>query len=329
MSPAPHRDDTGAPWTRADAAGVLVRPGPGDHKYTRGVVGLCTGSARYPGAAVLGAEAALRTGPGMLRYLGPAETARAVLARRPECVPGPGRVQVLVLGSGMDAAEARRRWLGLRHDGTRAGAAAGPDVSAGTDGGTAGADAVPVVLDAGAIGLVGSAVGDGHPVVVTPHAGELAALFAQAGEGRFGTRAAVEAEPELAALTAARRWGAVVLLKGAATHVATPRGRRLRVEVGTHWLASAGTGDVLAGCLGTVLASLAARGRSDDDALAEGAATAALLHARAAELASGGGPLLALELAEALAPAVAELLTHAADAAPAETAGNGRDRPTP
>ena len=92
-------------FNRGDAAAWIAVPEEDDDKYTRGVVGFVTGSARYPGASVLGVEAALRTGVGMVRYLGPGRATRLVLQRRPEAVTTDGRVQAWVLGSGQDAAE--------------------------------------------------------------------------------------------------------------------------------------------------------------------------------------------------------------------------------
>src|SRR5699024_1094904 len=84
---------------RLDAARLGAEwpaPGADDHKYTRGVVGVLAGSARYPGAAVLCTGAAIRAGAGMVRYLGSATG--AVLAARPEAVTAPGRVQAWVVG---------------------------------------------------------------------------------------------------------------------------------------------------------------------------------------------------------------------------------------
>src|SRR3982751_3786461 len=130
-----------------DAREWIAVPGPDDDKYSRGVVGFVTGSARYPGAAVLGVEAALHTGVGMVRYLGPGRPTRLVLQRRPEAVTTEGRVQAWVLGSGQDATE--------RDDATR-------DLLD-----TALAQDVPVVLDSGALDLVDRAAG---PRVLTPHA---------------------------------------------------------------------------------------------------------------------------------------------------------------
>src|SRR5687768_5306274 len=91
-----------APWTAADAARHIAVPVPGDDKYSRGVLGVITGSDQYPGAAVLGVEAALRTGVGMVRYLGGERSSTLVLQRRPEAVTSEGRVQAWLIGSGMD-----------------------------------------------------------------------------------------------------------------------------------------------------------------------------------------------------------------------------------
>src|SRR5688500_5470355 len=83
---------------------AIAVPLEGDDKYSRGVLGVMTGSAQYPGAAVLGVEAALRTGVGMVRYVGPEPAKQLVLARRPEAVSGMGRVQAWLVGSGTDPA---------------------------------------------------------------------------------------------------------------------------------------------------------------------------------------------------------------------------------
>src|SRR3954454_6533537 len=85
-----------------DAAAWIAVPGPSDDKYSRGVLGVVTGSARYPGAAVLGVDAALHTGVGMVRYLGAGRPTRLVLGRRPEAVTADGRVQAWLLGSGQE-----------------------------------------------------------------------------------------------------------------------------------------------------------------------------------------------------------------------------------
>ncbi len=84
-----------------DAVGMLPSPTSQDSKYTRGVVGLMTGSERYPGAGVLSASAALRAGAGYVRYVGPDEVVRLLLARHPEAVVGEGRADCWVIGSGL------------------------------------------------------------------------------------------------------------------------------------------------------------------------------------------------------------------------------------
>lgn len=265
-------------WTLDDARTWLRAPQAADDKYARGVVGLVTGSDAYPGAAVLGVEAAHRAGAGMVRYVGPTRATDLVLARRPETVADPGRVQAWVLGSGMDPA---RRSSSLR---SRLHASI--------------ADDVPVVLDAGALDLARVASG---PRVLTPHAGELRTLLAA-----FGIdveRSAIAADPERWAREAATRTGATVLLKGART-IVTDGDRVEVVEAPTHWLATAGTGDVLAGVLGALIAAAADRVVSDPAALVDVAATAACVHGEAGALASRGGPLVALDVAEHVADVV-------------------------
>ncbi|PZU47819.1 MAG: NAD(P)H-hydrate dehydratase [Microbacterium sp.] len=268
-------------WTARDAAAVLRMPTAADDKYSRGVLGVRTGSDRYPGAAVLGVEAAHRTGVGMVRYLGPERPTSLVLAQRPETVAAEGRVQAWLIGSGTDATErpaaethALRRLL----DGD-----------------------VPVVVDAGALDLVPGRAG-AAPVVATPHDREHARLRAAAGLEPVGAD-----DPRAAASTAAAL-GVAVLLKGHRTVVATPAGAIRTVTAPTAWLATAGTGDVLAGILGALVA--AAR-PTDAEELGPLAATAALVHGRAALAASAarsGGPVTALDVAGAVASVVGDLL---------------------
>lgn len=270
-------------WTLGDARGIVEPPGPSDDKYSRGVVGLRTGSDDYPGAAVLGVEGAWRTGVGMVRYVGPRRAADLVLHRRPETVAVDGRVQAWVVGSGTDAASrSDAETTALREL-----------LAAGTAG----------VIDAGALDLAAGAAG---PVVVTPHDREHARLRELQGLPRPAGDRRADAVETAAAL------GAAVLLKGARTVIATPSGWTTVVAEGTPWLAAAGTGDVLAGVLGALVAGAVARGRvADADDLGPLAATAAWLHGRAARLAAasvGGGPITALDVAEALPRAVAEVL---------------------
>jgi len=293
-------------WTAAEAAAWLTPPVATDDKYARGVLGLATGSLDYPGAAVLGAEAALHTGVGMVRYLGPEPVGRLVLQRRPEIVLGSGRVNAWVVGSGMPAPVA---------DGDDA----IEDPGEADRIGEALRSGAPVILDAAAIARAPESIG---PVVITPHAGELATLLGVAREE-------VAADPVGHAARAAAAFGAVVLLKGATT-VAARRSSRIdaegeaviEVHEATPWLATAGAGDALAGILGALVATRSAReGRvTPDDLLALGA-TAAFVHGRAARLAarareldgSGGGPFTVLELCAAVPEVVRGLLSPGVD----------------
>lgn len=273
----------------SDAAACIRVPEDSDDKYARGVLGVVAGSDRYPGAAVLAVEAALRTGLGMVRYLGPRRAADLVLARRPEAVTAAGRVQAWLIGSGLD-------------DSGETDPLADDRVSVALEAGA------PLVLDAGALPLARDPRARAVPRVLTPHAGELARLTGV-------ERADVTADPERAARDAAVTLDAVVLLKGATTRIATPDGRMLVVAEATPWLATAGAGDALAGILGALVATHArdlalseiARG-ADHDRLAELAAAAAVVHGRAARRASAGGPLTILDLCAAVPAVIRGLL---------------------
>lgn len=264
------------PWNAPDAAEWIAVPDTDDDKYSRGVLGILTGSDRYPGAAVLGVEAALRTGVGMVRYLGGERATTLVLQRRPEAVAAPGRVQAWLLGSGMDAAERDEAALQA-----------------------ALADGHPTVLDGGALDLVRSARG---PVVLTPHYRELARLVGL-------DLAEIAADPARAARRAADDLGATVLLKGSTTYVAGP-GIALSVTSAPTWLATAGAGDALGGVLGALLATHVAEIADDPTALARLAATAATVHGLAAYRASGGGPLTILDLCAEISGVVGELVSQ-------------------
>ena len=271
-------------WSRDDTARFVRVPGPDDDKYSRGVVGLRTGSPAYPGAAVLGVEAAWRAGAGFVRYIGEGRAADAVIARRPETVVSPhvadARVGAWVIGSGTDVAsrsaedeDELRRLLG---------------------------GSVPIVVDAGALDLVERAAA---PLLLTPHAREFARLQKQLG-------AAVDDAREVAVSRVAAHLDAVVLLKGAQTLIAAPDGTVLRVSAGTGWLATAGTGDVLGGVLGALLAA------NSGASIAEVAAAGAWLHGHAGRIAAGvgqdgtrhGHPIVALDVAGALPRAIADVV---------------------
>jgi hydroxyethylthiazole kinase-like uncharacterized protein yjeF len=264
-------------WTALDAAALVAVPDVDDDKYSRGVLGVITGSTRYPGAAVLGVEAALRTGLGMVRYLGPDGPSAMVLARRPETVTADGRVQAWLIGSGID-----------RVDGSESLERMTEAVS----------QRVPFILDGGALELHPRASG---PVVITPHFRELARLIGVEVDS-------IAADPATAAVRAADSLGVTVLLKGHTTYVAAPDGTRLSASLAPSWLATAGAGDALAGVLGALVATHADEIARDGGLLARLAATASVIHGLAADRASGGGPFTVLDLAAQLSPTIVALL---------------------
>lgn len=258
----------------ADVARLLPRPARESDKYSRGVVGIAAGSEQYPGAAVLCVGGAVRAGAGMVRYVGSDAPTALVRSRWPEVVVGEGRVQAWAVGSG-----------------------GGGDVSERLN--RAAEDGVPLVVDADALAVLTQGrrpqelSGGTAPMLLTPHAGELARLT---GVGRED----VEARRLHHATEAARRLDAVVLLKGSTTVVAHPDGRVRVNPTGTPALATAGTGDVLAGLCGALLAG----GLEPLDAGSVGA----WLHGLAGRLASAGGaPMSAGDLLDALPRAVASL----------------------
>jgi ADP-dependent NAD(P)H-hydrate dehydratase / NAD(P)H-hydrate epimerase len=249
---------------RDDIAGLLPRPGPESDKYRRGVVGLLVGSDRFAGAALLATGGAVRGGAGMVRVVTGAAAAAAIRLEWPEVVltvhpdapdwnliGSVGRVQAWAAGPGM----------GTGHD-----AAARLAAVLGTD--------LPVLVDADGLTILSQEPGllpRAAPTLITPHAGELARLL--------GTDAvSVEARRVEHARRAADRLGVTVLLKGSTTVIAPPSDQPLLVNpTGTPWLATAGTGDVLSGLAGALLAQGLAP--------AQAGLAAAYLHGLAARLA--------------------------------------------
>jgi ADP-dependent NAD(P)H-hydrate dehydratase / NAD(P)H-hydrate epimerase len=252
--------------TDADVAAHLEPPGDDDDKYSRGVVGVVAGSATYPGAAVLCTGAALRTRAGLVRYAGTAgDGVRAVW---PEAIvtdgrPGDaGRVQAWVVGPGTGTDDDARSVLA--------------EVLA---------TGLPVVLDADALTIAAREPdlvrGRSAPTVLTPHDREFARFGVEVGADRIGS-----------ARRLAAGLGAVVLLKGTATVVADPDGTAFVNATGTSDLATAGSGDVLSGILGSLLAA--------GTPAAGTAAAAAHLHGRAGQVAAARGPIVAGDLVRRL-----------------------------
>ena len=257
------------------------------------------GSRELAGAARLAAEAALRAGAGKL-VVASGESLAAGLARAlpearvvglAETRAGGFKASVLArLEPLLEAADAVLIGPGLADErATRAFVRAV----------VARPFAAPLVLDALAIGAVAGLGGIDRPVLITPHAGEMAHLTGEDKER-------VVADPERHARALARACGLVVALKGAATHVASPDGRCWRHRRAVPGLATSGSGDVLAG----LVAGLIARGAEP----AQAAVWAVLLHSRAGQaLARRSGRIgyLARELA-AEVPALLERLERGA-----------------
>jgi hydroxyethylthiazole kinase-like uncharacterized protein yjeF len=257
-----------------DVRAVLPVPDARDDKYTRGVVGVVAGSPQYSGAGVLCTGAAVHGGAGMVRYLGPAPD--EIRSRYPEVVvhadtrPSDVRVQSYVVGPGLGTGDEAR---GLLKD------------VLGTD--------LPVIVDADGLTLLAQ-VPDlvrqrGAPTVLTPHDREFARLTGEPpGDDRV--RAAVDA---------ARQLRATVLLKGNATVVADPDGTAFANPTGTPWLGTAGSGDVLSGLIGSLLAA------GLPPALA--AAAGAFVHGVAGQRAAADGPPSAPDVLAALRSALRDV----------------------
>jgi len=273
--------DASAPQ-RADIRAIIPRPGPESDKYRRGVLGLLAGSDRFTGAAMLATGGAVHGGAGMVRLVTAAAAAAAVRQVWPEVVitelggesrdrseennefpetrdqrfpASVGRVQAWVAGPGMGLTpEAAQRLADVL------------------------ATSLPVLVDADGLSLLArrrDLLPRPAPTLLTPHAGELGRLL-------DADPAEVEARRLEHARRAATMFGASVLLKGSTTVIASPDGMDpvLVNTTGTPWLATAGTGDVLSGLAGALLA----QGLLPPQA----GVAAAYLHGLAARLAAAG-----------------------------------------
>jgi ADP-dependent NAD(P)H-hydrate dehydratase / NAD(P)H-hydrate epimerase len=294
----------------ADIAAWLPRPTAESDKYRRGVLGIVAGSERFTGAAQLSVGAAVRAGAGMVRLVSAPPAAAVVRQRWPEAIitttgdattedattgdtttgdtttgdtatrDGPaggqvieaaGRVQAWVAGPGMGTGEPAAGLLAAVL-----------------------ATSLPVLVDADGITLLADHRGllsRSAPTLLTPHAGELARLLG-------ADRADIEARRLRFATRAAAELGCTVLLKGSTTVIASPAaGQAVLVNpTGTSWLATAGSGDVLSGLAGALLAQGLEPLRA--------AAAAAYLHGIAARLAADGAPIGSSDLIEALPAAI-------------------------
>jgi hydroxyethylthiazole kinase-like uncharacterized protein yjeF len=269
-------------WTEDEARLFIALPSNVDDKYSRGVIGVIAGSSQYPGAAVMVCEGAMRTGVGMVRYLGPSKAQSLILTHRPEVVTQDGQVQAWTIGSGIDAEKIGRR----RERTMRAKLEQG----------------IPVILDAGGLSLIPLLRGPG---IITPHYRELASLLRSTGTSV--SEADVGSEPKKWARFAADALGVTVLLKGNVTYVVSGE-RSIELPSASPWLATAGTGDVLAGIIGALVATHSRDIAEQPDFLSSLAATGSLIHAKAAQIASNGGPISAMAVAHAIPTVISDLL---------------------
>ena len=275
---------------------LLPLPTPNDDKYSRGTVGFVSGSDDYPGAALLGIAGAQATHPGFVRYVGPSRVCDLVVLSHPEVVVSTaptGPAQAWVLGSGV--AKSSTEQLGNIR--------------------TVLARNSVAVVDAGALDLIGEAdlTADAH-LILTPHQGELCRLLNRLAPTRVWHPELLDdaAQAEAAATVAAEVTGQTVLLKGSTTLVVAANGEKVKIGPNSPWLATAGTGDVLAGILGGIAAQnpeVAAVNWLDIARLA------VELHSQAADIAAkgstkGAGPVTASSVASAVSQAISERFTR-------------------
>ena len=262
------------------ASSLLAEAKASDNKYSRGVVGFVTGSEAYTGAALLGLEAAYQLQIGMACYLGPRKVTDLVLNSRPETITGIEKAKVLVVGSGVaddDSGEQRKNILAAQ------------------------AQNLPMVIDAGALQLVDFEKLSA-PAILTPHAGEAQKLFARLGHSRRSKD--IAANPSASAWELAELTGQVVLLKGNISVLALRNHPPIESGPGSVHLATAGTGDVLAGMIGALAAKYVATGMGLTlEILRDIGLLATQLHSEAAELAASRGDYGASAICRAISEA--------------------------
>ena len=291
----------------ADIAAWLPRPTAESDKYRRGVLGIVAGSDRFTGAAQLSVGAAVRGGAGMVRLVSAPPAVAVVRQHWPEAV--------ITTTGDTTTGDAQAGGQVIKAAGQVQAWTAGPGMGTGEH--AAGllaavlATSLPVLVDADGLTLLAAHRGllsRSAPTLLTPHAGELARLLG-------ADRADIESHRLRFATQAAADLGCTVLLKGSTTVIASPTaGQGVLVNpTGTSWLATAGSGDVLSGLAGALLAQGLEPLRA--------AAAAAYLHGIAARLAAGpgvGAPIGASDLIGALPPAIRMVASAGADGAPTD-----------
>jgi ADP-dependent NAD(P)H-hydrate dehydratase / NAD(P)H-hydrate epimerase len=273
-------------WTAKDSKKHIIVPSELDHKYSRGTLGVITGSAQFPGAAVLTSKAAIATGLGVLRFHSSSGLAHLVLHASPEALVQPGKVDAWLAGSGVSDKKysdyttwLRHRWFKLMS-----------------------AQSVPTVLDAGALDWAGKLT---QPTLITPHAGELAKLLVN--RGIQVSSESIEADSKKWSMVAAEKLGVTVLLKGSTTYIAKPD-FLIELPKATPWLATAGSGDVLAGIIGALVSTNYIEILNDENNLARVAATGAFIHNSAALLASKDSPISATSIIRFIPEAIRKII---------------------
>ena len=295
-----------------------LEPQPTGDKYSSGVVGVCAGSAAYPGAGILSAAGAIAATPSMVRVIGPAELTRDVVRAHPEAVTHDsvrtaGRVQALVVGPGR-----------------------GTDISAALELEHALRGSQPLVLDADAITLLAASAqlrellrdrASASRVLLTPHDGEFQRLAdalhtsdhdatTASANGADGADDATDRLRETRNLAA--QLNAWILRKGRITLIASPDGRLVSVNTGSSWAATPGSGDVLSGILGAFLAEWNApaavpetkHNEAAQAGLADVFRRAVVVHSWAAQLAAQTEFGMAPTSASAIATAIPRALAY-------------------
>ena len=262
---------------------VFVTPSVFDDKYSRGVLGVITGSKTYPGAASLTTKASLRTGVGMIRFLtGEKDLNYLVLEKSAEIVIKDGQVQAWLLGSGIEKnggkLKTRRKIKKALNQN------------------------LPVVLDAGAINFVTMINANS---IITPHYKELQELFA--ANSTQVSLVEIKKDPAKWAKKASLEFKTTVLLKGNTTVICDDK-NLIEVKQGNPFLATAGTGDVLSGILGSLVATNYLRLKNKTISLHEIAQAAVIIHQEASLEASNSGPISASMLIEKISPVIGKVL---------------------
>ncbi|CAB4329533.1 MAG: NAD(P)H-hydrate dehydratase [Actinobacteria bacterium] len=273
-------------WAPKQARDYIYVPEAADNKYTHGVLGVVAGSKKYPGAAILAIKACAASGVGMIRFVGTPALNALVLNTTPSVVVSNGRVDAWLLGPGIEgrmdidpSTLVRQRAMQVAYE-----------------------DSVPTVLDAGGLAILEK---KRKPILITPHAGELSQMLA--GYDVKASAHQISTKPAKWAQIAHDTLGVTVLLKGSRTFVADSNAL-VELPLATPWLATAGTGDVLSGILGALVATHAKDLIEHPTQMVYIAATGALIHALAAQRASAGGPTSAERIIEQISATVADLV---------------------